>query len=537
LQLPGQTKEAVMMTMFGLNRREFLLATSAAALAKAPEKSRVGLVSSSHPRLKRPTSLEDPLDYERVRDMVWQAIEYGRPRAGSLEAKIRPGSWVVVKPNIVFLRPQPSYRTGDVTDVRVTRAVVEYVARRSRAARITVAEGGSYRNLSDPATDNVVFQNGRRVDALHFDWGADEFPGAAGTLDAMLGEFSAAFPEKKFDYIDLSYDALRDAEGRFQRVIVPRTQAGVGAFSLRKDYFITNTIKNCDFLITVPVMKIHLDCGITACFKSYVGTAPREAYSEPGRFWNVNLHAQHSVEGRIDPFITDLAAFHPPDYNVVDGIRGLQYQEHNIGRPDQMLRNNLVLAGEDTVATDAVVSYLMGFNPWDMEFLHMARQRDLGTLDFGQIAVLGDEADRLRRRWGKPKGWFGRCNRDWLVTEDPAAPLAKWTRLTIPTDTLKLGSWKAAASRVRADGHKKAFLWVGVRGRVTAILNGETVMQEENTTRYRIGQFQKPVELKPGENLLQFKVHPIEGEPQLSVLLVGPRNDGDTVEGIRWTVS
>jgi hypothetical protein len=33
--------------------------------------------------------------------------EYGAPRAGSLEAKIRSGAWVVVKPNIVFLRPHP----------------------------------------------------------------------------------------------------------------------------------------------------------------------------------------------------------------------------------------------------------------------------------------------------------------------------------------------------------------------------------------------------------------------------------------------
>ncbi len=522
------------MTMLGLNRREFLLATSAAALAAAPEKSRVGLVTSSHTRLQRPSSPEDALNYERVRDMVWQAIEYGRPRAGSLEAKIRPGSWVVIKPNIVFLRPQPSYRSGDVTDLRVTRAVVEYVARRSRAARITVAEGGSYRSLWDPATDNVVSQNGSRVDALSFDWGPEEFPGTGGSLARLLQEFGAAFPDKKFDYVDLAYDAVRDAGGKFLRVETPRTARGVKAFSLRPDYFVTNTIRNCDFLITVPVMKIHLDCGITACFKSYVGTAPREAYAVPGKFWNVNLHAQHAVEGRIDPFIADLAAFHPPDYNVVDGIRGLQYQEHNIGRSDQTLRSNLVLAGEDTVATDAVVSRLMGFNPWDMEFLHMTEQRGLGTLDLGRIEVTGDEADRLRRPWGKPKGWFGRCNREWLVTEDPSAPLATWTSMTIPTDTLKLPHWKAAAARVRADGHQKAFLWLGVKGRVTAMLNGETVMQEENATRYRIGQFQKPVELRPGENLLVFKVQPLESEPQLSALLVDPRNDGDTADGIQW---
>jgi hypothetical protein len=59
-------------------------------------------------------------------------------------------------------------------------------------------------------------------------------------------------------------------------------------------------------------------------------------------------------------------------------------------------------------------------------------------------------------------------------------------------------------------------------------------MAEENLTRFRIGQFQKPVELRSGENLLVFSVHSDGVPAQLSVLLVGPRNDGDTVEGIRW---
>ncbi|MBI3665424.1 MAG: DUF362 domain-containing protein [Acidobacteria bacterium] len=294
--------------MVHCNRREFILAsTQAAAVASLrglgpviePDKSRVGLVPSTHSRLPRPASLEDPLDYTRVRDMVWQAIEYGRPQAGSLEAKIRSGSWVVIKPNIVFLKPQQGYRSGDITDLRVTRAVLEYVARKSRAGRITIAEGGSYRSVRDPAKDNVVKQDGVRVDALTYEWSAEEFPGTGGALAGLLKEFSSEFPGKKFDYIDLSYDAVRDASGAFQRIEAPRTPRGVGAFSTRPDYFVTNTITNCDFLIAVPVMKIHEDCGITACFKSYVGTAPRVAYANPGIFYNENLHKEHTVEGRI----------------------------------------------------------------------------------------------------------------------------------------------------------------------------------------------------------------------------------------------
>jgi len=71
--------------------------------------------------------------------------------------------------------------------------------------------------------------------------------------------------------------------------------------------------------------------------------------------------------------------------------------------------------------------------------------------------------------------------------------------------------------------------------RLGATLNGETVMREEARTSYRVGQFQKPVELRPGENLLVFRLKALSGGARLSVLLTGPRNDCDTVEGIRWS--
>ena len=99
------------------NRREFIAAgaqtLAAAGLAGAETgKTKVGLVQSTHRKLSKTAAPKQELDYAQVREMVWKAIDYGKPRAGSLEAKIKPGSWVVIKPNIVFLKSQASYRTG-----------------------------------------------------------------------------------------------------------------------------------------------------------------------------------------------------------------------------------------------------------------------------------------------------------------------------------------------------------------------------------------------------------------------------------------
>ncbi len=531
----------------GLNRREFVIAggqaLAAAKLAgMAADKPRVGLVQSTHRKLSRTVGPEQELDYPLVREMVWKAIEYGKPRAGSLEAKIKPGSWVVIKPNIVYLKSQAGYRTGDVTDQRVTRAVFEYVAEKSKAARITLAEGGSYRSLQDPLTDNVVMQNGTRVDAVTFDWGVEEFPGTGGTMQRMFQDLSAKYPGRKFDYVDLSYDYVRDASGKPARLEVPKLN-GVGAFANKKEYFVTNAICKCDFLIAIPVAKVHENCGITACFKSYVGTAPRALYAGAHQFWNSGLHNDHSVDTRIDPFIADLAAFHPPDYNVVDAIRGLQYTEHNNRLPDQMLRNNIVLAGEDTVAMDAAVAVLLGFKPADIDYLHMGAARGLGAYDMQRIDVIGDELDRLARKWIKPRSWYARCNREWRVSRDPEANLAAWKRHTSFGDTLDaekaLGGSAtafAAAAKVRSDGTRKGFLWLGLSGKATVLLNGEKFMEEESTTRYRVGQFQKAIELRPGENQLVFRLQTSGGKPlQMAAVLVGPSNNGDSLDGIQWS--
>jgi len=79
--------------MWNPSRRQFLSASARglAALvlpAAETEKKCIGLVTSSHSKLAKPSSIEDPLDYQRVRDIVRKAIEYGRPRAGSLEAPV-----------------------------------------------------------------------------------------------------------------------------------------------------------------------------------------------------------------------------------------------------------------------------------------------------------------------------------------------------------------------------------------------------------------------------------------------------------------
>ena len=60
-------------------------------------------------------------------------------------------------------------------------------------------------------------------------------------------------------------------------------------------------------------------------------------------------------------------------------------------------------------------------------------------------------------------------------------------------------------------------------------------MDERNDGEYRIGQFRVPVELRSGGNELVFRLEAGPEQAQLSAKLADPRNDGDSLGGIRWS--
>jgi hypothetical protein len=94
----------------------------------------------------------------------------------------------------------------------------------------------------------------------------------------------------------------------------------------------------------------------------------------------------------------------------------------------------------------------------------------------------------------------------------------------------------AALATVKSDGARKGFPLGKPHRTGTVELNGQKIMQEEGLMRFRVGQFQQEVELRPGENQIMFRVKPADGRASLAALLVGRENKGDCLEGITWTV-
>jgi len=99
--------------------------------------------------------------------------------------------------------------------------------------------------------------------------------------------------------------------------------------------------------------------------------------------------------GSLSENIVDLASVVKPSISVVDGIIAGEGHETS-GNPIEM---NLVIAGTDPVAVDAVGAEVMGIPPTDVKHLLLAEERGLGTCNLEEITVLGEPIEKVRRKF------------------------------------------------------------------------------------------------------------------------------------------
>jgi uncharacterized protein (DUF362 family) len=132
-------------------------------------------------------------------------------------------------------------------------------------------------------------------------------------------------------------------------------------------------------IISVPALKTHSMTGVTVSLKNVVvGLMAGRVY---GFF---KYGAPHQ---KIPEWITDVASIFKIDYTVVDGIWGMEGNGPISGDPISM---DLIIAGADPVAVDAVCTAIMGFNPKNIGHITLAAEHGLGVADLDQIIVEGE---------------------------------------------------------------------------------------------------------------------------------------------------
>jgi len=132
-------------------------------------------------------------------------------------------------------------------------------------------------------------------------------------------------------------------------------------------------------IISVPKLKPHRQAGATLSLKNMMGA----------------MTPKGSMHGHLNQNIVDLASVIRPSMAVIDGIIAGEGHETS-GNPVEM---NLVIAGTDPVAVDAVGATVMGISIEYVKHLRLAEECGLGTCHLERIQVLGEPIEKVQRKF------------------------------------------------------------------------------------------------------------------------------------------
>jgi hypothetical protein len=507
---------------------------------KTKRKSTVAIASSNDAELGY---LRAPLDanlaYQQIDAIVKRAIELDTS-PGSLRDIISKSDWVVIKPNIVTSRSHKNSQywykgiahPGQVTDLRVIKSLIVYLIENCQPKRITIAEGGAeWRKNGEPGTDPDQTEDGWTVS-----W--EEFNNLS-YVD-MVEEYNRKY-SGLVDIVDLNYDNIhfvpvpdpnnsgisalqsigetgRSAELFGRGAYIP------GTGTLREGYHIPETILECDKLISVPAMKTHTICGTTLVMKNYIGILP----SHPsGVVKKGNIHQGDTQKGFVDLF-----SYHPADYSIIEGFWST---EGNGPQWGDNLRHNVVIASSDPVAADAVGSYLMGFNPSDLDYLHYAARKGFGTFDLEDMEIIGNPIEKVKRKFKRGYGRRGisfaaRGNRIWRVKGDMDESWRTFESQERYIDLARYfsnGIQSAVASvYVFSKRAQKGKLWAAADGKMTVELNGKNILIKNTEDGHRFAECKADVEIKEGLNTLSIQLNRSDKGFGFTAILCNDEGDG-----------
>ena len=521
--------------------------------------------------LDQPVPLDQELTYAQVDAIVKKAIHLD-PSETNLAATVEPGDWVAVKVNIVTMpliingKKQTSFwdsgrpHWGQATDLRVVKSVIDYlVNEEGDASRITIVEGGAeWSKLGEQGTDPDQTEDGwtvhwEKFDNLSYAGITEEFNGVNGIT---------------VDIVDLNYDDWVGTDGVRAGDPLPVPDpyhTGIGGYQRpQAGYFVSKTLLEVDKLINIPAMKTHDIPGITLLYKQYVGTYMQRAYGDRSSS-KMGLHRFIDGVGneQVPAGFVDMFTYRPTNYGIIEGMWGTEGRGPQWGKD---VNHNVIIAGGDPVATDAVGAVVMDYNPEDMWYLKYAAAKGFGTYDLDNIEVVGRQPLEVQRRWEKtprPNFW-GWGNRTWLVNgphaseafdERPVAgeadlrPVAgqelngvAWQvveglqvphgqYVELPEELTAASSSVYAFTYIQSGRDQDGYFYVAGDDGLKVWLNGEEVFSESDVSP-RIERQSVPVSLRKGLNPVVVRVHNLSRGAGLG--LVAGDEDGDTLPGIQY---
>jgi uncharacterized protein (DUF362 family)/NAD-dependent dihydropyrimidine dehydrogenase PreA subunit len=283
-------------------------------------------------------SIVECQDYSNSKEAIKEALNL----IGGLEKIIIPGSRVLLKPNVLSIRPPEDAVT---THPAVVSAMCELV---SESGGIPVIGDGS-----------GIVKPGSTTTAQAFK--ASGIEGVASDNGVELINFETS---------------------GFVEVEVP----GARQFS---HLHISKAVLEADVIISLPKLKTHELTLYTGAVKNFFGTVPQKTRKQA-----------HFLEDRrlFGEAVVDIYSVVKPQLAVMDGVVGMEGNGPSSGTP---ISAGVIMASYDCVALDIVASELIGIDPLKVPTNIAALGRGFGT---ERPEIVGMPLEKVKVRFKSPEG-------------------------------------------------------------------------------------------------------------------------------------
>lgn len=240
---------------------------------------------------------------------------------------IKQGACVVITANMVDNKPAS---TGTVVHPDLLRKIIKYV-KNYNPSRIVVAAG------SGGTSTQQVFEE--------------------------IG-FNKIIQEEGIEFVDLNYGPYTEIS--LNHEIVPSTK-------------INKLCESMDIHISFTPIKMHKEATVSLGIKNVaLSWPPAEIHGMPKK--KLGIHED------LHNFIAAMGEAIPIDITILSGMNGMTWTGPSDGKA---VSSNLIVAGTDPVAADAVAARMMGLLPQAVHYLFELHRRGLGQADVSKMVIKG----------------------------------------------------------------------------------------------------------------------------------------------------
>ncbi|MCR4292302.1 MAG: DUF362 domain-containing protein [Candidatus Kuenenia sp.] len=155
-------------------------------------------------------------------------------------------------------------------------------------------------------------------------------------------------------------------------------------YEILDKFRIARTLREVDFIVSVPKLKTHGLTQYTGAIKNMLGSIPGNGKK------NVHLIAPKPTV--FAKALVDIYQMAPPHLIIMDAIVGMEGNGPNAGNPKKV---GLIISSRDSVALDTVASNIIGFEPMAVPTIRFAHQRGLGIGELSNITVAGESIQNV----------------------------------------------------------------------------------------------------------------------------------------------